>query len=129
MTLTLELPQDLERRLTTEASRLGLPLEKYALRLLGESPQAEPRPTTGAELVAYWRREGVIGSRPDIADSQAHARTIRHRAERRLGRYNLGLLDALVAACALGHSATLLTFNAKHYRVISGLRLEQPYKR
>ncbi|HEX9733648.1 MAG TPA: PIN domain-containing protein [Thermoanaerobaculia bacterium] len=42
--------------------------------------------------------------------------------------HNLGLLDALIAACALGHSATLLTFNAKHYRVISGLRLEQPYK-
>lgn len=38
---------------------------------------------SGAELVAYWRREGVIGSRPDIADSQAHARAARARAERR----------------------------------------------
>lgn len=86
MTLTLELPRDLEHRLTTEASRLGLPLEKYALRLLGVAPQAETHPTTGAELVAYWRREGVIGSRPDIEDSQAHARALRHRAERRMGR-------------------------------------------
>lgn len=38
---------------------------------------------TGAELVAFWQRESVIGSRPDIEDSQAHARAIRERAEHR----------------------------------------------
>ena len=43
--------------------------------------------------------------------------------------HNLGLLDALIAACALGHSATLLTFNTKHYRVVKGLQLKQPYRR
>lgn len=86
MTLTLELPQDLERRLTVEATRLGLPLEKYALRLLHEAPKAETRLSTGAEVVAYWRREGVIGSRPEIEDSQAHARAVRRQAERRMGR-------------------------------------------
>lgn len=84
MTLTLELSRDLERRLTTEAARLGLPVEQYALRLLGDTAPREDRPTTGAELVAFWQREGVIGSRPDIADSQAHARALRRRAERRL---------------------------------------------
>lgn len=41
----------------------------------------------------------------------------------------LGLLDALIAACAIGHSATLLTFNAKHYKVLDDLSLEQPYAR
>src|SRR5690242_19833507 len=35
--------------------------------------------------------------------------------------HRLGLLDALIAACALGLAATLCTFNVKHYRVISGL--------
>lgn len=84
MTLTLELSLDLERRLTTEAARLGLPLEQYALRLLGDIPEGRGLPSTGADLVAYWNREGVIGSRPDIRDSQAHARALRHRAERRL---------------------------------------------
>ncbi len=84
MTLTLELPQELERRLSTEASRLGLPLEQYALRLLGDDSFLERRPRTGAEVVAHWRREGVIGSRPDIQDSQAHAREIRREAERRM---------------------------------------------
>jgi len=84
MTLTLELPQDLEHRLTTEATRLGLPVEQYALRLLGDLPKAENRPANGADLVAFWRSEGVIGSRPDIKDSQTHARGIRRQAERRI---------------------------------------------
>ncbi len=84
MTLTLELPQELERKLSAEARRLGLPLEQVALRCLDEAPvAAEASPRDGAELVAYWRREGVIGSRPDIQDSQAHAREIRRQAERR----------------------------------------------
>ena len=83
MTLTLDLPKDLEHRLTAEATRLGLPIEQYALRLLGDVPKADRQPANGAELVAFWRREGLIGSRPDIEDSQAHARRIRHRAERR----------------------------------------------
>jgi predicted nucleic acid-binding protein len=43
--------------------------------------------------------------------------------------HNLGLLDALIAACAVGRSATLCTFNVKHYRVIAGLVTEQPYLR
>ncbi len=38
---------------------------------------------SGADVVDSWRREGVIGSRPDIEDSQAHARSLRRRAKRR----------------------------------------------
>jgi predicted nucleic acid-binding protein len=41
----------------------------------------------------------------------------------------LGLLDALIAACATGIDATLCTFNEKHYRMIPGLQTEQPYRR
>lgn len=41
--------------------------------------------------------------------------------------HGLGLLDALIAACARGRAATLCTFNAKHYRVVSGLVTEEPY--
>lgn len=43
--------------------------------------------------------------------------------------HSLGLLDALIAACALGRSATLCTFNVKHYRVVPGLITAQPYNR
>jgi hypothetical protein len=85
MTLTLELPKDLEHRLATEAVRLGLPVEQYALRLLDDAPKSGTQPANGAELVAYWRREGVIGSRPEISDSQAHARKLRRQAEKRMG--------------------------------------------
>jgi predicted nucleic acid-binding protein len=35
--------------------------------------------------------------------------------------HSLGLLDALIAACAVGRGATLCTFNVKHYRVVPGL--------
>ncbi len=43
--------------------------------------------------------------------------------------HNLGLLDALIAACTIGLSATLCTFNVKHYRVVPGLVTKQPYTR
>lgn len=43
--------------------------------------------------------------------------------------HNLGLIDALIAASALGRNATLLTFNEKHYRVVPGLVIRKPYNR
>ncbi|MGA9774114.1 MAG: PIN domain-containing protein [Blastocatellia bacterium] len=42
---------------------------------------------------------------------------------------NLGLIDSLIAACAVGLSATLCTFNVKHYKVVPGLIIDQPYTR
>ena len=41
--------------------------------------------------------------------------------------HGLGLLDSLIAACAVGLSATLCTFNVKHYSVIPSLVTVQPY--
>ena len=43
--------------------------------------------------------------------------------------HRLGLLDSLIAACAIGLSADLCTFNLKHYRVVPGLTTKQPYLR
>lgn len=43
--------------------------------------------------------------------------------------HGLGLLDALIAACAVGMSATLQTFNDKHYRAVPNLLMNQPYRR
>src|SRR4051794_5300946 len=107
MTLTLDLPPDLEARLNSEATRRGLAPADYILELVRAAtpappapepnaelhaltdlllepwPENEPKPTNGAELVAYRERHGLIGTRPDIADSLTHARELRRKAERR----------------------------------------------
>lgn len=43
--------------------------------------------------------------------------------------HRLGLLDSLIAACAIGRSATLYTFNVKHYQVVPDLVTAEPYPR
>src|SRR5688500_14402031 len=43
--------------------------------------------------------------------------------------HGLGLIDALIAACAVGLSAKLCTFNEKHYRAMPALVTAQPYVR
>lgn len=82
MTLTLELPRELEKQLSQEAAEMGMPLSEYALYLLTlHYPTVSLQ--TGAELVRYWRDEDLIGSRTDIADSQVYARQLRQQAETR----------------------------------------------
>jgi hypothetical protein len=83
MTLTLELPNELEYELTEEAERRGLTLQQYALLVLTSGFAVDKRPVTGADLVAYWHEEGLIGSRPDIEDAQEFARDLRRQAETR----------------------------------------------
>lgn len=43
--------------------------------------------------------------------------------------HRLGLLDALIAATAIGLGATLCKFYLKHYKAVSGLVTEQPYSK
>jgi len=84
MTLTLNLPRELEVELVAEAETEGMSPTDYVLLLLGERTKRKAAmPINGAELVAYWEREGVIGMRADITDSQAYARELRANAERR----------------------------------------------
>jgi hypothetical protein len=83
MTLTLDLPRELEADLAVGAAWEGVPIETYALRLLAASQDRSSRIQSGVKLVEYWRREGVIGSRSDVTDSQSQARAIRDAAQRR----------------------------------------------
>ena len=83
MSLVLNLPSELESELATEAARLGLSLSEYALHLIAAGRGTRPALRSGAELVGYWQREGLVGTRPEITDSQAHARALRQQAERR----------------------------------------------
>ena len=43
--------------------------------------------------------------------------------------HGLGLLDALIAACAVGRATMLYTFNARHYHVVPNLQTAEPYSR
>lgn len=83
MNLVINLPPELETELTAEADRLGLTLPDYALRVLAGGRVPGPTPRTGADLIAYWQGEGVVGMRPDITDSLAHAEKLRNEAQRR----------------------------------------------
>jgi hypothetical protein len=108
VTLELELPPDLESELAAEAARLHMSLAEYVLRVLEDARLAAAQDATvdsdddlfavltearakladhplrtGAEILAYWRREGLLGTRPDITDPLEYARALRRRAERR----------------------------------------------
>lgn len=83
MSITLDIPEGLVSELATEAQRLGLPLSDYVVTLLATGRTADSLSKTGAEVVAFWQEQGIVGSRPEIADSQIHARQLRRQAEQR----------------------------------------------
>jgi len=83
MSITLELPAELETELAAEAAELGLSLTEHIERLLLFNHTAAKANMTGKELIEYWQTEGLIGIRTEISDSQAYARELRDRAERR----------------------------------------------
>ncbi len=83
MSIVLNLPADLENKLAAEASRQGISLPDYLLKIISNGGEPVSRIRNGAELVAYWQQAGVVGTRQDISDSQQHARQLRAEAERR----------------------------------------------
>jgi hypothetical protein len=60
MTISLDLPPELENVLSIEAASLNLALPEYILRLLSTRRILNNPPKSGAELVAYWQSEGII---------------------------------------------------------------------
>ncbi len=74
-------PVDLEehQRVTVTIDENGMGAADEAERGQSKSPM----PTSGTELVAYWQKKGLIGTRPDLTDSVAQARALRRQAEAR----------------------------------------------
>ena len=103
MSLTLNLPPDLAASLEAEAQRRGTTPELLAVEMVrgvlpptanpslppSGLPVSDPRLVaeawavrTGADLVAYWERNGLLGTRRDIADPVAYARQLREQCDR-----------------------------------------------
>jgi predicted nucleic acid-binding protein len=62
---------------------------------------------------------------PDAADSAAaYDLLLAHRLSS-----GLGIPDCFVAAMAINRKVDLFTFNVKHFRVVEGLHVQQPYAR
>ncbi|MBX9580008.1 MAG: hypothetical protein K2X87_06830 [Gemmataceae bacterium] len=83
MTLTLELDAELAEVLAEEAARKKMSLPDYAVYLLTITVPPPPPLKTGADVVAYWESEGLIGSRPDITDPEAHSQVMRAKSNGR----------------------------------------------
>jgi len=56
---------------------------RVRLTILGANGMPAPFFTNGADLMAYWKREGLVGSRSDITDRVTHAQEMRKKAETR----------------------------------------------
>jgi hypothetical protein len=87
MTMMLDLPPDLEARLTAEAARRGLSPMECLLEVLDAGVPPGSHPLTPGEMVQQWEREGVIGiwaDRTDLPDSPEYARQLRRLAESRV---------------------------------------------
>ncbi|HEY3413409.1 MAG TPA: hypothetical protein VGM51_10190 [Armatimonadota bacterium] len=91
MTLVLELPEELQRRLRAISEDRHEAQEAVAVKAINEgleSLQASvPKHRTGAEVVASWRTSGAIGAwndRSDIGDAVEFARELRRRSNERI---------------------------------------------
>lgn len=83
MSITLELKPEVEALVHAQAAARGVSVEQF---LQDAIEQLTASVTTGAELLAFWEREGALGAwadREDISDSAAFARGLRREAERR----------------------------------------------
>ena len=87
MTLTLDLPGDVTRKMEEAAAQRGMPLSEFAAEFLASHfvPRADTAASrSGAEILAIWQKEGLLGEGPDIEDPVAFARELRERNQRRI---------------------------------------------
>lgn len=83
--VTQEQLQRAAERLQVDAETLTVTLRDVGI--LEAVPEAEEtlRPMTGAEALAYWQKEGVLGLLADRPDSPEYARELRQAETRDLG--------------------------------------------
>jgi hypothetical protein len=84
MTLTVELPTDLEERLLLEAHRRGLGVEAYALALLGDHLPPADRSSRASSLLRSWIEHGDPDEQKETGEYLIRALDEDRPAERRL---------------------------------------------
>jgi hypothetical protein len=85
MTLSIELTEEEKNAVERAAKERDMEVGEFVRSLiLPSSAAGAAAVTTGEELVSYWQREGLIGTRADIHDSATHARALRDEAQRRI---------------------------------------------
>jgi hypothetical protein len=69
MTLTINIPQEIEQRLQTAAARLGIDAEEYARRLIEQSlpPAMQSVDRATLELLATWDAEDLSDDPAELA--------------------------------------------------------------
>jgi len=92
MTLTIELTPEQEAALQAQAMEAGMEASEYARQLLASDLVTEPRPMTGAEILAFWEQEGVFGVFADRGDAQEYARHLREQAQSRQDRDDYSMI-------------------------------------
>ena len=94
----------------------------------------------GEAALAAWQRYEPDVTLKDVSmfgvdgleivwPSEAECQTALEQFSKLHLSHGLGLLDALIAATALGHGSVLNTFNERHYRMYPGLTTVRPYRR
>lgn len=73
MTLTVQLPEDLERRLAKEAERQGVDLEAYTVRLLEAHLPRSDRAARASALLRTWLEEGDPQEQRETGEYLLHA--------------------------------------------------------
>ena len=84
MTLTLSLSPELERRLTQEAERQGVPTDEYALQLLNKHLPPQNRCEELVALLQSWIDEGDAQEQKETGDYLIRALDEDRLSDRRL---------------------------------------------
>ncbi len=81
MSIVLDLPQKLVKELNSEAARQNQDLNEYLTQLIQRGRTV--RFSSTADILKYWEKEGLIGTRPARTDSQKVARRLRKQSNTR----------------------------------------------
>jgi len=75
MSIVLDLPHKLLKELNIEAAKQNQDLNEYLTQLIQRGRTVQF--STTSDILAYWKKEGLIGTKPASTDSQKVAQRLR----------------------------------------------------